>query len=99
MPEPRLTTRAKEMLRILREFQSTPNADAAKYARRAGVRPATFAWWRSRLRSYLDADRQEFVEVKLVAEAPTLLRVSLSSDVVVEVPPGFDPTDVAGHVK
>jgi len=88
-----LSPRAAEMLAIIRDYEST-KGDPTEYAKLAGIKLSTFTWWRSRLRRHLDGGVHGFVEVKLAPSVKEPIRVRMAADIAIDVPFGFDASEV-----
>lgn len=99
MGDRQLTDRGREMLALAREYEEQ-GGDVRDFARRAGVKPQTFSWWRSRLRHHLRNEAPDFVEVVVRdGGGASPLRVVVDEDVVVEVPADFDGGEVRRLVE
>ena len=97
--EQELTERGREMLALIREFERV-GGDVADFAGRAGVKPQTFQWWRSKLRRYLDRRGHGFVEVVVETPRPeSHLRVVVDDVLSVEVSDGFDAGELRRLVE
>ena len=99
MRDRELTERGHQMLALAREYEEA-GGDVRDFARRAGVKPQTFTWWRSRLRRHLARDVSDFVELVVRDEVPRHpMRVVVGDGVVVEVQAGFDGDEVRRLVE
>jgi hypothetical protein len=104
----KLTRRGREMQRLIERWERS-GLTMAEFARRRGMSPHTFAWWRHRLRARAErpaevgtGDAPVFTEIALapVARSAQLIEVVLRGGHTLRVPPSaIDPVALRTLVR
>ena len=89
-----LTGRAREMAALVAKFERGGES-AEEFARRQGMRPSTFAWWRSELKRRRRRQERERIELVEIGGKPADFELSLANGVRQRVPVGFDAAALA----